>query len=69
MYSGYTQERLARTHQWELRREAEHQRQAAILAPRRNIVLLAINKFGGLLAELRIRKQVKLSPKPMTGNL
>lgn len=69
MYSGYAQEHLARTHQWELRREAEHQRQAQMLAPNRNIVLLAVNKLGGLFSEMRNRKQVKLSPKPMTGNL
>ena len=69
MYSGYTQERLAEIHQWELRREAEYQHQVEMVAPHRNIVLLAINKFAVLLRELRSRKQIKLSPKPMTGNL
>ena len=69
MYSGYTQEHLARTHQWELQREAEHQRQVAMAAPHRNIAMLAFNKLGVLLRELSSRKQVKLSPKPMTGNL
>ena len=69
MYSGYTQERLAEMHRWELRREAEHQHQVEMLAPHRNMALFAINKLGALLSEMRNRKQVKLSPKPMTGNL
>ena len=70
MYPGYGQEHLARTHPWELRREAERQQQAEILAPHRNVALLAVNKLGALLRELRIgRKQVELSPKPITGNL
>ncbi|HEY6540974.1 MAG TPA: hypothetical protein VIZ18_08560 [Ktedonobacteraceae bacterium] len=70
MYPGYGQEHLAKTHQWELRREAEHQQQAEILAPHRNVALLAVNKLGVLLRELRIgRKQVALSPKTITGHL
>ena len=70
MYSGYGQERLAKIHQWELRREAEHQRQAAMIAPHRNVALLAVNKLGVLLRDLRIgRKQVALRPKPVTGSL
>ncbi len=70
MYPRYGQENLAKTHQWELRREAEHQQQAEILVPHRNVALLAVNKLGVLLRELRInRKQVELSPKPITGNL
>ena len=70
MYSGYGQEHLAQTHQWELRREAERLQQAAMVAPHRNVALLAVNKFGALLRDLRIhRKQVALRPKPVTGNL
>ncbi len=70
MYPGYGQEHLAKTHQWELRREAECQQQAEILMPHRNVALLAINKLGVLLRNLRInRKQVELSPRPITGNL
>ena len=70
MYPSYGQEHLAKTHQWELRREAVYQQQAEILAPHRNVALLAFNKLGVLVRELRInRKQVELSPRPITGNL
>ena len=70
MYPSYGQEHLAKTHQWELRREAEREQQAEIIAPHRNVALLAFNKLGVLVRELRIhRKQVQLNPKPITGNL
>ena len=70
MYPRYGQEYLAKTHQWELQREAERQRQAELLAPRSNVALLVVNKLGTFLRELRIgRKQVALSPKPVTGAL
>jgi len=70
MYPRYGQEDLVKTHQWELRREAERQQQAEILAPHRNVALLAVNKLGVMLRELRIRrKQFEMSPKPITGNL
>lgn len=71
MYPSYGQEHLAKIHQWELRREAERQQQAEILAPHRNVALLAIKIPGVLLRNLRIhrKQQVKLNPKPATGNL
>ena len=73
MYPRYGQEDLAKAHQWELQREAEHQRQAETLVPHRNVALLAVNKLGSLFGGLRIQnKQVKraeLSPKPITGAL
>ena len=70
MYTSYGQEHLAKTHQWELRREAERERQAELVAPHRNVALLAVKKLGALWRELRIRgKQVELSPRPITGNL
>jgi hypothetical protein len=70
MYPTYGQEHLAKTHQWEIRREAERQQQAEILAPRRNVALLAVNKLGVLLQSLRTgRERVELSRKPATGNL
>ncbi len=73
MYPRYGQEDLAKAHQWELQREAEHQRQAETLVPHRNVALLAFSKLGSLFGELRIqKKQVKraeLSPKPITGAL
>ncbi|TMD43248.1 MAG: hypothetical protein E6I93_19645 [Chloroflexi bacterium] len=73
MYPRYGQEDLAKAHQWELQREAEHQRQAETLVPHRNFALLAVSKLGSLFGGLRIqKKQVKraeLSPKPITGAL
>lgn len=70
MYPSYGQEHLAKTHQWELRREAERQQQAEMVAPHRNVAMLAFNKLAVLVRELRIgRKQVELQPRPITGNL
>jgi hypothetical protein len=73
MFLHYGQEDLAKTHQWELRREAEHQRETAILAPQRNVTLLAVSKLGALLGGLSIRrkpvKRLEPSPKPITGAL
>jgi hypothetical protein len=73
MYPRFGQDDLAKTHQLELQREAEHQRQAAILAPHRNIALLAINKlgllFGGLRNQMKQVKRVELNSKPITGAL
>ena len=51
MYPRYGQEDLAKAHQWELQREAEHQRRAETLVPHRNIALLAVNKLGSLFGD------------------
>lgn len=73
MYPRFGQDELAKAHQWELQREAEQQRQAAIVAPHRNIVLLAVNKLGLLLGGLRNKqkqmKRAELDSKPITGAL
>ena len=73
MYPRYGQENLAKIHQWELQREAEHQRQAATLAPHRNVALLSLSKlaslFGGLRIQMKQMKRAELSPKPITGAL
>ena len=64
---------LAKMHQGEILRELDQQHQAALQAPHRNVVLQAVNKLGLMLAGLKIRteqrKQVQLSPKPITGSL
>ena len=71
MYPRYGQEDLAKAHQWELQREADHQREAAILAPHRNIAFFSKLGllFGGLRIQKKQMKQVELSPKPITGAL
>lgn len=73
MYSNYVQGHLAKTHQWELQREAEQQRQAALIAPPRPMARDAISHLGWLLMRLgnwmQQRKQVEGSPKPITGQL
>ncbi len=70
MYPNYGQDHLAKTHQWELQREAAQQRQAASIAPHRNKARYAVNKLGLLLVRLGTwMKQVEQSPKPITGNL
>jgi hypothetical protein len=75
MHPNLFQGDLAKTHQWELAREAEHQRLAASasLSPKRNIVRLVISKLGVLLVGLgtwmKRVERVEQSPKPVTGNL
>ncbi len=73
MYTHNFQGDLAKIHQWELEREAEKQRLAATLSPRRNVVRLALSKLGLLLkGQGTAIKQIELvepSPKPITGSL
>lgn len=75
MYPNLFQGDLAKTHQWELAREAEQQRLAASVSvsPNQNVVRLAISKLGVLLVGLgtwmKQMKRKEQSPMPVTGNL
>jgi hypothetical protein len=74
MYTNNGQDYLAKMHQLELQQQAEQQRQAASLAPHRNVTRTAVSKLGLLLVRLgtwmnNIDKVEKKSPKPITGNL
>jgi hypothetical protein len=73
MYMNFGQDHLTKTHQRELECVAEQQRQAATIAPHRNVAQLAVSKLGLLLVRLGTlmnhMEQVKPSPKPITGNL
>ena len=73
MYTHNFQGDLAKIHRWELEREAEKQRLAATLSPRRNVVRLALSKLALLLtnqgATIKHIELVEPGPKPITGSL
>ena len=73
MYTNNGQDYLAKMHQLELQYEAEQQRLAASIAPRRNVTRTAFSKLGLLLVRLGTwmnhMEKVEQSPKPITSNL
>jgi len=73
MYTNNGQDYLAKMHQLELQQKAEQQRQAASIAPHRNVTRTVVSKLGLLLVRLvtwmNNRDKVEKSPKPITGNL
>lgn len=75
MYVNNGQNDLAKTHRYELEREAERQRLAASVSalPKQNVLRLAINKLGVLLVRLgtwmKQAEHIEQSPTPITGKL
>jgi hypothetical protein len=73
MYTNNGQDYLAKMHQLELQQKADQQRQAASIAPHRNVSLTAVSELGLLLVRLGTwmnnRDKVEKSTKPITSNL
>lgn len=73
MFTNNGQNYMAKMHQLELLHEAEQQRLAASIAPRRNVTQTTVSKLGLLLVRLGTwmnhMEKVEQSPKPITSNL
>lgn len=73
MLSNFYYEKYAQQRQWELQREAERIRLAAIARPQGNSARRLMNQLEGLLVglglQIKPKEQFQPQIKPVTGNL